>query len=601
MSSSGSGGFWKRVGSFVKNPTRDWALTDEQALQEHENREKAKARDDRKRQDDFIRKRELDGLRRLRKRELTDLPMDDSLQTDVPDITAPPAGAAGRDETLRKINEIERSMSSESLIASAKSRFAPSRPMTRAPMTQAPVNSPYATTTLDSSLGAGKAPATDTPPATVGGPATTAAPAVLDTLPLEPRRTVPPVTPPPAADDQLTVAAATRLSPDAVIGNPPPSGESWLRSSNDFVPSAFFAVEVHEALSSNPLFDQAVMDFANGDDAAAESALREAISNCSDLDSEKELWLALFDLFRAAGQIYKFEALVTDFVGRFQTSAPMAEDGLSTAAPATAPAAAAAFKPSLVFSATLDVAQAERLRKLLLGNPAALELNFSEMRAIAPAALPVLGDALHKLNQTRADVTLRGSDGLLALCAASAPAMQRDADVHWWTVRLELLRLLGQQEDFDAIALDYCVTYEISPPAWEPSLARVESDDQPSGQEAAAAGSATEYRHSALGQSTLGPGSTMTARLQLDGEIVGGSGDFLSPLDKAAKLHDQLSVSMRGLRRIDFSSAGALLNWAMLQHGAGKTLHFTGVHRLIAGLFSILGLHEHALIQLRRD
>ena len=599
MSSSGSGGFWKRVGAFVKNPTRDWSLTDEQALQDHENREKVKAREDQKRQDDFIRKRELDGLRRLRKRELTDLPLDDSLQTDVPDLTAPPAGTAGRDETLRKINEIERSMSGESLIASAKSRFAPSRPMT-----EAPVHPPYATTTLDSSLAPGRRPqATATAGTAAGTPETPVSPAMLDIVPIEARPTAAPALRQPTADDQLTVAAATRLSPEALVGNPPPpSGESWLRSSNDFVPSAFFAVEVHEALSSNPLFDQAVMDFANGDDAAAESALREAISNCSDLDSEKELWLALFDLFRASGQIDKFEALVVDFVGRFQTSAPMAEDGLSAATPAPAAPAAASFKPSLVFSATLDVSQAERLRKLLLGNPPALELNFSEVRGIAAAALPVLADALRKLNQMHAVATLHGADNLLALCAAQAPAMQRDAEPHWWTLRLELLRLLGQQDTFDAVALDYCVTYEISPPTWEPSLARVESDEvRPEQKVAPAAGSATEFQHSGLGQSTLGAGSTRSAQLHLGGEIVGGSSEFLSPLDKAVKLHDQLSVSMRTLRRIDFSSAGALLNWAMLQHGAGKTLQFTGVHRLIAGLFSILGLHEHALIQLRRD
>ncbi|OYV33626.1 MAG: hypothetical protein B7Z83_09410, partial [Thiomonas sp. 20-64-5] len=73
MSRSESGGFWKRVGSFVKNPTRDWSLTDEQALQEHESLAKVKAREDQKRQDDFIRKRELDGLRKLRRREATDL------------------------------------------------------------------------------------------------------------------------------------------------------------------------------------------------------------------------------------------------------------------------------------------------------------------------------------------------------------------------------------------------------------------------------------------------------------------------------------------------------------------------------------------------
>ena len=599
MSSSSSGGFWKRVGAFVKNPTRDWSLTDEQALQDHENQEKVKAREDQKRQDDFIRKRELDGLRRLRKREVSDLPMDDSLQTDIPDITAPPAPAHGRDETLRKINEIERSMSGETALPSAKSRFAPSRPMA-----DKPADPSYATTALISSLPAAAGQQSAKP---AGGAANAepvpAASTMQATLPLDALRTAAPATTRGVStDDQHTVAAATRLSADSVHVTAQGSGESWLRSSNDFMPSAFFAVEVHEALSSNPLFDQAVMDFANGDDGAAESALREAISNCDDLDAEKELWLALFDLFRASGQIGKFDALVVDFVGRFQTSAPMAEDGLSPTPAATAPVAAA-FKPSLLFSATVDTAQAERLRKQLLGNPPAVEFNFSEVRSIGAGALPVLAEALHKLNLTRATVTLLGADNLLTLCAAQAPAMQRDADPHWWTLRLELLRLLGQQDIFDAVALDYCVTYEISPPAWESSLARVElSEDSSALNVSGNATPAADFQHSAgMGHSTLGPGSTRSAQLHLSGEILGSASTFLTPLDQAAKVHDQLSISLRTLRRIDFSSAGALLNWAMLQRGAGKTLQFTGVHRLIAGLFSILGLHEHALIQLRRD
>ncbi|MEW6559051.1 MAG: STAS domain-containing protein [Pseudomonadota bacterium] len=645
MSRSDSGGFWKLVGSFVKNPTRDWSLTDEQALQEHENLAKVKAREDQKRQDDFIRKRELDGLRKLRKREATDLGMDDSLQTNVPELTSQPAPVHDRDETLRKINEIEKSMAGDHAPAPTRSRSP--GPLTRQFQTKPPITSlppltaapaplaantaapdsatsrtlewkadmAYADTTLITKPGAlppstklPSGPSTQASPTTAPGGPPTQPPGYAPTVPFVPSAPPPVARPGGAAaavpfDEQPTLAAATRLSDDALPSRTAaPSGDSWLRSSNDFMPSAFFAVEVHEALSSNPLFDQAVMDFANGDDAAAETALRDAISNCQDLSSEKELWLALFDLFRASGQIDKFEALVVDFVSRFQTSAPMADDGLPSAPASTQPTQSN-FKPSLVFSATVDVAQAERLRKLLTNAPAAIEISFAEVRALSAGTLPVLVDALKRLNHCACTVTLAGAESLLSLCQAQAPAMQREADPQWWSLRLELLRLANQQDDFDAIALDYCVTYEISPPTWEPSRASVELAGT-EGAVSPAEGSAppTEFKSSGLNpHSMLGQGGSRSAQLHISGEIVGSSSDFLSPLEQAAKAHEQLSISLRQLRRIDFSSAGALLNWAMMQHDQGKTLQFTGVHRLIAGLFSILGLHEHALIQLRRD
>lgn len=645
MSSSDSGGFWKRVGSFVKNPTRDWSLTDEQALQEHENLARVRAREDQKRQDDFIRKRELDGLRKLRKRETTDLGMDDSLQTNVPELTSQPAPIQDRDETLRKINEIEKSMAGDH--APPPSRARGPGPLTRQfqtmpppsslpPLTAAPpplpsgttapepassstlhwkVDTAYADTTLITKPGTAAAPSANPPsgiptqsgPTTASGEQPTHPPGYAPTVPFVASAPLAPVRgPAPAAvpfDEQPTLAAATRLSDDALPSHMSgPSGDSWLRSSNDFMPSAFFAVEVHEALSSNPLFDQAVMDFANGDDAAAETALRDAISNSQDMGSEKELWLALFDLFRASGQIDKFEALVVDFVSRFQTSAPMTDDGLPSA-PATARPAQNGFKPSLVFSASVDAAQAERLRKLLLNAPAAIEISFEDIRAIAPAALPSLVDALKRLNQSACTVTLQGAQSLMSLCQAQAPAMQREADPQWWALRLELLRLANQQDDFDAIALDYCVTYEISPPTWEASRAKVElAGAEASATPAASATAPPEFQNSGLSpHSVLGHGGSRSAQLHLSGEILGSSSLFLNPLEQAAKAHEQLSISLRQLRRIDFSSAGALLNWAMMQHDLGKTLQFTGVHRLIAGLFSILGLHEHALIQLRRD
>lgn len=615
MSSSGSGGFWKRVGAFVKNPTRDWSLTDEQALQEHENLEKLRAREDQKRQDDFIRKRELDALRRLRKREITDIPIDDSLQTNIPD-TAPPDAAAVRDATLRKINEIEQSMVRESVLpgggraafrasrtGNASTNFATTAPLTSIPKALAPDSgAPNSVSTSAPSSGRPE----DSQPHPLELPDTD----LQNTLPMPKADTLPPDNPPsvlefdpnllaptqPATDDQLTLAAATRINEDTEPALNTSGSDGWLRGSNDFMPSAYFAIEVHDVLGSNPLFDQAVMDFANGDDTAAETSLREAISDCAEKDAEKELWLALFDLFRASRQTGKFEALVVDFVSRFQTSAPMLDDLPATPGGSEAPKAAG-HRSTITFSNPLDMPQANRLSKLLAGAPAALELDFTNVSTIQADTLAEMARIWHELNATACSLKIRGTTELLALCAAQAQPMQGDADANWWALRLEVLRLLGDQDTFDAAALDYCVTYEISPPTWEQTKVKLDRE----GSDVPAPGPSAGQNAASGPPSTLGPGSTRSAQLQLSGEILGSTNTFLAGLDQAAKVHDQLSISLRNLQRIDFSSAGALLNWAMLQRGNGKTIQLTGVHRLIAGLFSILGLHEHLLIQLRRD
>ena len=37
----------------------------------------------------------------------------------------------------------------------------------------------------------------------------------------------------------------------------------------------------------------------------------------------------------------------------------------------------------------------------------------------------------------------------------------------WWQLRMEVLRVMHRPDEFELVALDYCVTYEVSPPSWE--------------------------------------------------------------------------------------------------------------------------------------
>ena len=57
-------------------------------------------------------------------------------------------------------------------------------------------------------------------------------------------------------------------------------------------------------------------------------------------------------------------------------------------------------------------------------------------------------------------------------CAArshrSIQSGRRDPSDACWLLKLETLRFLGEQQQFEDLAIEYCVTYEVSPPSWEP-------------------------------------------------------------------------------------------------------------------------------------
>jgi hypothetical protein len=45
----------------------------------------------------------------------------------------------------------------------------------------------------------------------------------------------------------------------------------------------------------------------------------------------------------------------------------------------------------------------------------------------------------------------------------------------WWELRLYALRIMGFADEFELVALDFCVTYEVSPPSWEAPLCHFKS------------------------------------------------------------------------------------------------------------------------------
>jgi hypothetical protein len=60
-----------------------------------------------------------------------------------------------------------------------------------------------------------------------------------------------------------------------------------------------------------------------------------------------------------------------------------------------------------------------------------------------------------------------GADNAGEGAADATPSGDRAVNPAWWKLRMEVLRVMHRPDEFELVALDYCVTYEVSPPSWD--------------------------------------------------------------------------------------------------------------------------------------
>jgi hypothetical protein len=194
---------------------------------------------------------------------------------------------------------------------------------------------------------------------------------------------------------------------------------------------------------------------------------------------------------------------------------------------------------------------------------------------------------------------LSGERFLLALQDA-APTGARDADPAFWVLRLDALRLANRPDQFDEAAIDYCVTYEVSPPSWERALCQVRiggsglsTQSPPLSQVSEVA---TSFLESAVDEHS---GAVTMASVELAGQLVGDIGATLRQLDTQLAAAPLVTVSCLKLIRVDFIAAGDLLNWVLAKRGESRSVTFADAHRLVALFFGAMGINEHAGVRVR--
>ena len=289
-----SPGLLSKMVRFVRNPTVHWTDLDsvEADRESQYSKQMLKEMIERKRRNDFVRRREFDQLRKLRQRE--------ALQGQrTEDPTARPsffqssmASPDDRAVTLKKIDEIEAQMSQQ-WWKSKQGAGAPTEPM--------PMPAPAEGAT-DSEHERAYAPT---------------APGSLPAA-LAPQAAVAPL----FADDSMAVGNFGGV--DATMLASGGAGEASFTTAALQAAMPAAAPEPEEFVHE-PDLEEAAIRFANGDHAGAESGLLDVLAqHQQDAPEEQlEIWMTLFDLYRATGQHDRFETLAIDFAAKYSRSAPL--------------------------------------------------------------------------------------------------------------------------------------------------------------------------------------------------------------------------------------------------------------------------------------
>ena len=193
----------------------------------------------------------------------------------------------------------------------------------------------------------------------------------------------------------------------------------------------------------------------------------------------------------------------------------------------------------------------------------------------------------------------------------ATPSGNRDTPQNWWQLRMEVLRVTNRPDDFELVALDFCVTYEVSPPTWVSARCGCKPLDAQSGALSGEAIVGDVYRDCAPSSPSVmegdtqmdAPSSQMSNRfsVELSGQIQGDAMAVLDQLEVKLMEADTMLISCAKLIRVDFSAAGTLLNWVSTRQAENRSVQFSEVNRLVASFFNVIGITEHARVLVRVD
>ncbi|MFZ6656294.1 hypothetical protein [Undibacterium sp. TJN19] len=326
---------------------------------------------------------------------------------------------------------------------------------------------------------------------------------------------------------------------------------------------------------SVPVLEEAAILFASGQNEVAEQMLVAAVHH-QELGGATQIgWQMLFDLYRITNDQHKFESLSLDYANKFETSPPLWPEKLDNRDNETESETDTTMA-NISFPAKLDSGIVKVLEKMQQASAKSksLRLDFTRVKEVDPIGCGLLLRALKNLKKSGHDLMLVGAKDLADKIRGILLVGRRDETEAPWLLLLEILQLLHFEQAFEEVSMDYCITFEVSPPSFEAPKNNITS---------AFPEIATE--------------EDVSDRFMMP-KVVEGKTEFLiSGIAVQAENHNPLILDCSRLERVEFGASAQLLNGlAPIASKNGMSIRFEGVNYLVMMLFHAMGLKNIASI-----
>ncbi|MCW2314100.1 STAS domain-containing protein [Rhodoferax antarcticus] len=551
-------GLLARVANFVRSPANEVSARHlATSPQEGEaGKQTIKRMIERKAHNDAVRHREFSQLRKLREASpaaLSEMAARASFYQDSTGF----AESVGRESTLKKIDDIEAQMSKQWWTGHQGKPTEANLPAKRSDRVQASPN---------------------------------AASAELAHSQLDTYNTFAPTMP-------THLAESERPKPTRVAAVPASPQNFEMSGQSGFSNSSVVSIDMGKAL--DPVLEDAAIRFANSDDTGAESVLLLALQGDQATADLKDTWTtALLDMYRCTGQLASYERLALEYAQRADWEARNPGVMRQVAASAVSQPGYASWQSPAI----LDKAAVLQLQASVASGHSHARLDWLGLKAITTEGSVALASLMAQWCDQPLALQFDNLEVLDTLLRIHTPLGDRQVPQFWWQLRLSTLRVLTAQNEFELVSMDYCVTYEVSPPAWE--TARCHRAYAP----VAPVQRASSRINGHPDTSSCGPLTEPTpfvdasaCRVALSGEVMGSAAAGLDALQAALQASGDVLVSCDSLVRVDFSAAGSILNWVASAQAADKKVEFCRLPHLVAAFFNLIGINEHARVTARAN
>lgn len=292
-------------------------------------------------------------------------------------------------------------------------------------------------------------------------------------------------------------------------------------------------------------------------------------------------WMLLFDLYQVQNLKQPFDELSMEFVVRFERSAPVWEGPRQAASqqkavPKSSMAGSVQFKGIIGAEQASDV---ERMLKLA-GSDSGVKLDLSKATGVEAEIASQFAAVLQSIRRAEQRVSASGvkefTRHLLSLLEGAARQ-----EKNYWALLFELYQLSGQETAFEDAAIDYAVTFELSPPSWEAlaESAHAEQVEEPEAQVE----------------------EVVADCFIIDGALATGTDYKLRDLERYADTRTQVIIDMTTTTRVGFVTVGAFINTIIALNQKGKQVTINGANEMVHALFDVMGVTEYATVVRRKQ